>query len=270
MLCNNVNELCAYLYAIFTTVELSRDMTIIDPEPSWLENVIKWWNGISWGWKLAIGIGLLIIAVALTIVTQGALFELLFMAGLTIFQMTLIQTVAGIAAGEKIGTALLKGFSEAVFWAGVFAFITAGIHAIKHNLSPKTRIKRQLRKAAKQYMAMQKALAPDAKALKELKFVTVAYDAATKNYQYGVNRGLIENGQILNPQLNDINVRINCAETQAVSSSLDAGSELGNLYLYTIKPNGMNGYACLQCSAAFYGRVAEILSGLHENFLLPI
>jgi len=127
----------------------------------------------------------------------------------------------------------------------------------------------QLQEAVTEWAKMEQQLANSNRQLGRFNTASVAYDSATDSYFYGMNRGIQIAGEKVNetlaswlPQtsLNDYALG-NCAEVDAVNQALNAGSNVENLYLYTLDiiknvPKPM----CENCVYTFAGRVAGVLS----------
>ena len=128
---------------------------------------------------------------------------------------------------------------------------------------------KQMHDAVSEWIKMEEKLANSNRQLNKFNTATVAYDAATGNYYYGMNRGIQISGDSLNSSLmswlpksflNQYRLG-NCAEVDAVNQALNAGADINNLYLYTINtkinlPKSM----CENCVYTFKNRVAEVLS----------
>lgn len=121
---------------------------------NWLAGVAKWFSEIDIGIK--IGVGLLLFAAACALVIMSALTGGVGFAGAIAAYTGMSNTIAaatvagmaityavGIASAAALGavSALLSGgdivevmtnaVADAIFWGGVFAFISAGINALK-------------------------------------------------------------------------------------------------------------------------------------------
>lgn len=123
--------------------------------------------------------------------------------------------------------------------------------------------------AVSEWTKMEEKLANSNRQLNKFNTATVAYDAATGNYYYGMNRGIQISGDSLNSSLmswlpeSSLNqYRLgNCAEVDAVNQALNAGANINNLYLYTINTkNNLPKSMCENCVYTFKNRVAEVLS----------
>lgn len=100
--------------------------------------------------------------------------------------------------------------------------------------------------------------------------VSGAKSSVTGRTYYGVNQGIELAGEKLSGKIAKLLPKIakkyplgNCAEVQAVNRALLAGEKLRNLTLYAVKINtGKHMTACWNCTYAFYGKVAAIVSGV--------
>ena len=171
-----------------------------------------------------------------------------------------IYTAMSLKEGDFSWGGFAEAFADGVFWGGVFAFVSAGVNAVKTLI-----IRAKVKKAAQEYMRMQNALVDSADDLVNNKFVTAAYDAKTKTFQYGVNSGLKNSGEVLNTELAKLTPRLSCAETQAINRALNSGSKLKNLYIYTVNTSGKAAYACKICTRTYGNSVAVIFSGLYRK-----
>ena len=103
---------------------------------------------------------------------------------------------------------------------------------------------------------------------------TLAYDAKTGEYFYGMNRGITLKGDPLNSQLakllpekslNKYPSLINCSEIDAVNQALNNGSDISNIYLYTIDTTpinfGISKSACENCTFTLKDNVRQIITG---------
>ena len=146
--CNNILELAGNPSTAFTETELSPDpkYNFEDTLPDWLLNrrkrqqklaeVLKWYQDLHWGWKLGIGIGLLIGAITFTALSGGG-------------WLGALGVVAQVAIGVGVGVGLyalgaLFGFNEfsleglgnaaldSFLASSAIAFISSGVSFIKH------------------------------------------------------------------------------------------------------------------------------------------
>ena len=166
LMCDNILAYLPCVYSIFTTLELSPD-PLYDKDANkpwwelawnaivnWLAGVAKWFSEIDIGIK--IGVGLLVFAAACALVIMSAPTGGTTLAGAIAAYTGMSNTIAaatvagmaityavGIASAAAMGavSALLSGgdiveamtnaAADAIFWGGVFAFISAGINALK-------------------------------------------------------------------------------------------------------------------------------------------
>ena len=131
----------------------------------------------------------------------------------------------------------------------------------------------ELNEAAQEWSKMQKDLAPSKNKANNFNTGSVVYDAETGQFYYGMNKGIQISGDELNSELSKLfpesslnQYKIgNCAEVDAVNQALNSGSNIADLYIYTIETTssgfGMPKPACENCIYTFKGNVADILSG---------
>lgn len=155
ILCDNTLELAGSPFAIFNTKNLSMDPSY-DPGQTWWEKALKdvsdWWDSIPNWEKIAAGIILIAASIALAVVTEGASIgpeaELLGNASATAAlaaaaQTALVELSAGIGfavafwalnaalTGNWDVNALENDIADAIFFTGLFIFISTSIDAIK-------------------------------------------------------------------------------------------------------------------------------------------
>lgn len=120
-----------------------------------------------------------------------------------------------------------------------------------------------------EWTKMQESLVNSKRQLDKFNTATVVYDAKTGEFYYGMNRGVQLSGDTLNSELSkwlpekSLNqYRLgNCAEVDAVNQALNSGSNISDIYLYTINTkNNMPKPMCENCVYTFMDRVAEVLS----------
>ena len=158
-LCDNVFAYLPCVRSVFASTELSVDPTY-DPDANkpWWElawkAVVRWYAGLDIGIKIAIGSLLFIAAVVLvvlSIMTGGGTFAGAIGLYTGARQATAIMAVGMMALGFAIGIvaegvqsaaaalywggdvadALIHGLADGVFFGGLFAFVSAGINAVK-------------------------------------------------------------------------------------------------------------------------------------------
>ena len=158
LLCNNVFEFAPNVFAIYTTRELSIDYTFdLDTNLPWyvkvwrailtgLAALAKWWQEDVPNWvKVTVGIILLIAAVVLAYFTGGAstalvssaevigslisqaLTQLLIGIGLAVVSWA----ISGLITGDFSWQSLENAVADAVFFTGLFAFVSASANALK-------------------------------------------------------------------------------------------------------------------------------------------
>ena len=128
---------------------------------------------------------------------------------------------------------------------------------------------KQMHDAVTEWARMEESLANSNRQLNKFNTASVAYDGATGNYYYGMNRGVQVSGDSLNsslkswlPERSLNQYRLgNCAEVDAVNQALNGGADINNLYLYTINTkNNLPKAMCENCVYTFINRVADVLS----------
>lgn len=147
-MCNNVLELASNPSTAFTETELHADPTYdyTDGLPDWLKRriarqqkiaeVFKWYQDLHWGWKLGVGIGLLIGAITLTALSGGG-----WLGALGVVAQVALGV--GVAVGlYSLGAAFgfydfsLEGLGnvalEAFLASSAIVFVSSGVGFIKH------------------------------------------------------------------------------------------------------------------------------------------
>ncbi len=146
-MCNNVLELASNPSTVFNVTELHSDPTydVTNKFPDWMKRQIKrqekinkilrWYQELHWGWKVGVGIALLLGAIGLTVATGGG------GAGVV---SVLVQTAIGVGVGVGLYTVgslmsesfTVEGLADAALNAFLITsatvFIASGINAIKH------------------------------------------------------------------------------------------------------------------------------------------
>ena len=100
----------------------------------------------------------------------------------------------------------------------------------------------QMHSSLTEWSRMEENLANSKRQLDKFNTATIAYDASTGNYYYGMNRGIQLSGDNLNnslvswlPEQSLNQYRLgNCAEVDAVNQALNNGADVNNLYIYTL------------------------------------
>ena len=147
LMCNNVLELACNPSTIFNVTELTADPTydVTDKFPDWMKRQIKrqerinkilrWYQDLHWGWKLGVGIALLIGAIGFTVATGGG--------GAGVISV-LVQTAIGVGVGIGLytagsllmGTFTWEGLANAALDAflitSAMVFISSAVNAIKY------------------------------------------------------------------------------------------------------------------------------------------
>lgn len=147
-MCNNVLELASNPSTAFTETELHADPTYdyTDGLPDWLKRriarqqkiaeIFKWYQDLHWGWKLGVGIGLLIGAITLTAFSGGG-----WLGALGVVAQVAIGV--GVAVGlYSLGAAFgfydfsLEGLGnvalDAFLASSAIVFVSSGVSFIKH------------------------------------------------------------------------------------------------------------------------------------------
>ena len=154
IMCDNILAYSPYIYSVFTTLELNAN-PLYDPDynkpwwelawravVNWFASVVQWFNELDIGIKIGIGIVLLalacIITAAVTIGTGGtgtaalaAVGNVLMQFAIGVVSMATISVVIAAVSGEDIVDSLTQGIADGIFWGGVFAFVSAGVNAVK-------------------------------------------------------------------------------------------------------------------------------------------
>ena len=108
---------------------------------AWFASVVQWFNNLDVGWKIGIGLALFALACIITALTAGlsggaaaiapALLKVFldFAIGVvSAFAFTAISmAITGDFSLETLGGAV----ADAIFWGGVFAFVSASVNAVK-------------------------------------------------------------------------------------------------------------------------------------------
>ena len=147
LMCNNILELACNPSTVFNVTELHSDPTydVTDKFPDWMKRQIKrqerinkilrWYQDLHWGWKLGVGIALLIGAIGFTVATGGG--------GAGVISV-LVQTAIGVGVGVGLytagsllmGTFTWEGLANAALDAflitSAMVFISSAVNAIKY------------------------------------------------------------------------------------------------------------------------------------------
>jgi len=291
LLCNNVFEFAPNVFAIYLTRDLSVDYTFdLDANLPWyipvwrailkgLAAISKWWQEDVPNWvKVTVGVILIIASIVVAYFTGGtstlltssaevistlisqALTQLLIGIGMAVVSWA----INGLITGDFSWQSLENAVADAVFFTGLFAFVSASFNSFKaaFRVEPLTEeeIRLLLSNEVDKYIKLlhEEGLDP--------RFVSGVYDVKSKRVFLGYN------SEIKNPKFNkrliDIGARPTCAETFAVNKALNAGAKLKNLHMYTYNAGkNRTATACKQCCKAFYPRVKKILTGLDRNFI---
>nr|WP_253299365.1 RHS repeat-associated core domain-containing protein [Paenibacillus barcinonensis] len=138
---------------------------------------------------------------------------------------------------------------------------------------------KELISSVTEWSNMQKSIAPSKRKKDLFNTATLAYDARTGNYYYGMNKGIDLSGDVKNAvlfgnknqagilpknSLNDYKIG-NCSEVDAINQALNQNAKLKDLYLVTIETTrssfGKTKLACENCTSTFKGTVADAITG---------
>ena len=166
LMCDNILAYLPCVYSIFTTLELSPD-PLYDPDANksgwelfwqgvgeWFNGVTKWFNEIDIGIKIGVGLLLFAAACALVIISAptgaagltGAIaaytgtsstiaaatvtsMAIAFAVGIA--SATAMSAAGALLSGGDVVEAMTNAAADAVFWGGIFEFVSAGISAVK-------------------------------------------------------------------------------------------------------------------------------------------
>ena len=147
LVCNNILELASNPSTVFNVTELHSDPTydVTDKFPDWMKRQIKrqekinkilrWYQDLHWGWKLGVGIALLIGAIGFTVATGGG--------GAGVISV-LVQTAIGVGVGVGLYTVgslmsesfTVEGLADAALNAFLITsatvFISSAVNYIKY------------------------------------------------------------------------------------------------------------------------------------------
>jgi len=128
---DNPVALIAAIWTIYTATMLYTDRGF-ERQRTWWENALIAFNAIPRGVRIAIGVKLIMLALAFTVATKGAGAGILVgvIMGISIVTGTVISGVQAHAAGGSFLDGALEGFANGVLFAGVFGVISAGIGGI--------------------------------------------------------------------------------------------------------------------------------------------
>ena len=101
-------------------------------------SVLEWWNSFPIAAKILIGLTLLAIACIIAAATGGAGAGALAAVGNVLLNFMIglasdlaITVVMAFLTGGDVADALIHGLADGVFFGGLFAFVSAGINAVK-------------------------------------------------------------------------------------------------------------------------------------------
>ena len=166
LMCDNILAYLPCVYSIFAALDLSPD-PLYDPDANksgwelfwqgvgeWFNGVTKWFNEIDIGIKIGVGLLLFAAACALVIISAptgaasltGAIaaytgtsstiaaatvtsMAIAFAVGIA--SATAMSAAGALLSGGDVVEAMTNAAADAVFWGGVFAFVSAGVNALK-------------------------------------------------------------------------------------------------------------------------------------------
>ena len=146
-MCDNILAYLPCVYSIFATLDLFPDPTY-DPDANksgwelFWKGVAEWFNGLSNEVKISWGIAALmaacLIAAATSFATGGTSGAMLA-AMANVFMGFAVGVVSSVAittavvaiSGGDVAEAITNSTADAVFFGGIFSFISAGINAVK-------------------------------------------------------------------------------------------------------------------------------------------
>ena len=143
LMCDNILAYLPCVYSIFTTLELSPD-PLYDPDANksgwelFWKGVAEWFNGLSneqkIGWGIVALLAACLVAAATSFATGGTSWAMLAaMARVLIdFAIGAVGTVAFTTAivalsGGDIAEGFANATADAIFFGGIFSFISAGV-----------------------------------------------------------------------------------------------------------------------------------------------
>lgn len=107
----------------------------------WFASILQAYNDLDIGWKIGIGLVLFALACIITALSAGqasaalaAIGQMMITFLVGIATGVAMSAVIALISGESLPDALLSGLADAIFWGGVFAFISASVNAIKTGL----------------------------------------------------------------------------------------------------------------------------------------
>ena len=153
IMCDNILAYLPYVYSAFTTLELMADPEY-DPDlnkpwwelawnalVSWFASVVQWFNNLDVGWKIGIGLALFALACIITALTAGlsggaaaiapALFKAFLDFAIGVVSAFAFTAISMAITGDFSLETLEGAVADAIFWGGVFAFVSASVNAVK-------------------------------------------------------------------------------------------------------------------------------------------
>ena len=150
----------------------------------------------------------------------------------------------GFDLGDFLRSTLTGGLMGGLTGVAFFG-VGKAVGALKGSLSggnTTVPTREQMHSSLTEWSRMEENLANSKRQLDKFNTATIAYDASTGNYYYGMNRGIQLSGDNLNnslvswlPEQSLNQYRLgNCAEVDAVNQALNNGADVNNLYIYTL------------------------------------
>lgn len=139
IVCNNTLELAGNPATMATTIDLSSDYEY-DPGKTWWEKLNNCWRSVPNWLKMTIGAALIALSVAIMFCIGGATLAAAAEAAKTalvelsigIGFATVGWVISSATSGDWNTGALENSIADAVFFTGVFMFVSASINAIKY------------------------------------------------------------------------------------------------------------------------------------------
>lgn len=104
----------------------------------WFASILQAYNDLDIGWKIGIGLVLFALACIITALSAGqasaalaAIGQMMITFLVGIATGVAMSAVIALISGESLPDALLSGLADAIFWGGVFAFVSASVNAVK-------------------------------------------------------------------------------------------------------------------------------------------
>ena len=162
IMCDNILAYLPYVYSTFTTRELSAN-PLYDPDlnkpwwelawnavVAWFASVVQWFNDLDVGWKIGIGLALFALACIITALTAGlsggaaaiapALFKVFLDFAIGVVSAFAFTAISMAIMGDFSLETLEGAVADAIFWGGVFAFVSASVNAVKATVRTVSRV----------------------------------------------------------------------------------------------------------------------------------